>query len=59
MGRLTAWAQLRSSGHGGSAPTDDLIAFAESGTWRTETLRFSRAYASVVTADWKTFVAAQ
>ena len=39
MGRLTAWAQLRSSGRQGSAIADDLVAFADASGWNNASSR--------------------
>jgi uncharacterized protein (DUF2252 family) len=58
MGRLTAWAQLRSSGREGSATTDDLIEFAEAGGWKRRVIEYGRLYATEVGRDYKEFVAA-
>jgi hypothetical protein len=59
MGRLTAWAQLRSSGRDGSATADDLIEFAEASGWKRRILEYGRQYATEVRRDYKEFVAAQ
>jgi uncharacterized protein (DUF2252 family) len=59
MGRLTAWAQLRSSGREGSATTDDLIAFAEQSGWMGRIVEYGRQYAGEVRRDYKEFVASQ
>jgi uncharacterized protein (DUF2252 family) len=59
MGRLTAWAQLRSSGREGSAIVDDLIAFARGDSWQRELIAYARSYAARVDRDYKEFVAAQ
>jgi uncharacterized protein (DUF2252 family) len=59
MGRVTAWAQLRSSGREGSATTDDLIEFAEASGWKRRTIEYGRKYATEVRRDYKEFVEAQ
>jgi uncharacterized protein (DUF2252 family) len=59
MGRVTAWAQLRSSGRQGSAIADELIAFAEEGGWQARLIDYGRAYATQVERDYKVFVRAQ
>jgi uncharacterized protein (DUF2252 family) len=56
MGRVTAWAQLRSSGRQGSATTDDLIAFAGARGWKQRLIDFGRSYATQVRRDYKQFV---
>ena len=43
MGRVTAWAQLRSSGRQGSAPADDLIAFAGASGWKRRLIDYARS----------------
>ena len=59
MGRLTAWAQLRSSGREGSATADDLMVFAEASGWMGRIAEYGRRYATEVHRDYKEFVAAQ
>ena len=59
MGRVTAWAQLRSSGRQGSAISDDLIAFAEKGGWQSRLIDYGRAYAAQVERDYRAFVGTQ
>ncbi len=59
MGRVTAWAQLRSSGRQGSATADDLIAFAGASGWRRRLIDYGQSYATTVQRDYKQFVAAQ
>jgi uncharacterized protein (DUF2252 family) len=56
MGKLTAWAQLRSSGRDGSASLGDLTAFAETDTWRQPLVEYGRAYSVRVEADYKEFL---
>ena len=56
MGKITAWAQIRSSGRQGSAITDDLIQFAEnSQDWRKDLLDYAVQYAKVVNNNWQEF----
>ena len=59
MGRVTAWAQLRSSGRQGSATADDLVAFAEASGWKRRLIDYGRSYETMVQADYKQFVDAQ
>jgi len=59
MGRVTAWAQLRSSGRQGSATADDLIAFADTSGWQRRLIDYGRSYAAQVERDYKVFVGAQ
>ncbi|MDY0881934.1 DUF2252 family protein [Dongia soli] len=53
MGRLTAWAQLRSAGRQGSAIADQLIAFAGRKDWRPDLLRAGRAMAKQTEQLWR------
>ncbi|WP_243050749.1 DUF2252 domain-containing protein [Dyella sp. RRB7] len=55
MGKLTAWAQLRSGGRQGSATTDQLIAFSEKQRWPGELHGLTRECAKQVRRDWKTY----
>ena len=59
MGRVTAWAQLRSSGRQGSATADDLVAFAEASGWKRPLIDYGRSYETQVQRDYKQFVDAQ
>jgi uncharacterized protein (DUF2252 family) len=59
MGRLTAWAQLRSGGRDGSAVIDDLIGFARGDSWQRELIAYARSYAARVDRDYKEFEAAE
>ena len=56
MGRLTAWAQLRSSGRQGSAIADDLVAFADASGWKQRVIEYGRSYQAQVRRDYKGFV---
>jgi uncharacterized protein (DUF2252 family) len=58
LGRITAWAQLRSSGRGGSAVGDDLIEFARRRKWKDRLLDASIDCAASVTKDAVAFNAA-
>jgi uncharacterized protein (DUF2252 family) len=58
MAKLTASAQLRSSGHQGAAVADDLIDFGQSEDWQEEILKYSKTYAKKVNRDHKSFVKA-
>lgn len=51
MGRIVAWAHLRSAGHGGGAGPDELIAFGRRKKWRAALLDAARACAAQVHAD--------
>ncbi|MES2187577.1 MAG: DUF2252 domain-containing protein [Pseudomonadota bacterium] len=55
MGQCLAWAQLRSSGRGGSATADALIAFGAKKKWRGRLLDIARHAAAQVQADWEDF----
>jgi uncharacterized protein (DUF2252 family) len=59
MARVTAWAQLRSSGRQGSAVADDLIAFADDSGWQRPLIDYGRLYADKVERDYKVFVSTQ
>ncbi len=58
MGRVVAWAQLRSAGQGGSASVDALTDFGGRKKWRVPLLAASHACAEQVFADAKAFNAA-
>jgi uncharacterized protein (DUF2252 family) len=53
MGRLTAWAQLRSAGRQGSAIADELIDFGADGGWVADLLRTAAEVADRQTALWQ------
>ena len=59
MGRVIAWAQLRSSGRQGSATADDLIEFAGASGWKRRLIAYGRSYETQVQRDYKRFVDAQ
>jgi hypothetical protein len=59
MGRVTAWAQLRSSGRQGSATADDLVAFAQASGWKRRVIDYGRSYETQVRQDYKRFVDTQ
>ena len=59
MGQVTAWDELRSSGRDGSAPADDLIAFAGTNAWKKLVIDYGRRYAKQVRRDYEQFVRAQ
>jgi uncharacterized protein (DUF2252 family) len=59
MGRVTAWAQLRSNGRQGSATADELIEFAGASGWKRRLIAYGRSYANQVQRDYKRFVDAQ
>ena len=58
LGRIMAWAQLRSSGRDGSAVGDDLIEFARRRKWKDRLLDASIDCAASVTKDAVAFNAA-
>lgn len=58
MGKIVAWAQLRSGGRDGSATIDELIAFGQERKWRKRLLAVARACAAQVEGDWRTFAEA-
>jgi uncharacterized protein (DUF2252 family) len=55
MGRVVAWAHLRSGGRDGSAIADELIAFGLRRKWKARLLELSQACAAQVQADAHTF----
>ena len=55
MGKLSAWAQLRSSGRQGSATADELIAFAEKRRWAAQLHELAQDCTRQVRRDWKTY----
>lgn len=59
MGRLMAWAQLRSAGRQGSATADELIDFgrrgAGDGKWRDRLVALARATAEQTRKDWAAY----
>jgi len=58
MGRIVAWAQLRSAGRGGSAIADELIDFGARKKWKQQLLAASHECAVQVREDAATFNAA-
>lgn len=58
MAQCLAWAQLRSSGRGGSADADELIDFASGRKWRRQLIEVARHCADQVQSDWRTYCAA-
>jgi len=58
MGKVVAWAQLRSSGRDGSAIADELIAFAQRKKWKDQLLDASQDCATRVRKDWATYCVA-
>ena len=58
LGRVVAWAQLRSSGRAGSATADELVDFGERRKWRSRLLDASKDLAAQVRADSLAFDAA-
>jgi len=59
MGRMVAWAQLRSSGRQGADTADALIAFgADRKAWQGALLNAARQCAKQTAKDWKTYAKA-
>lgn len=58
MGRIVAWAQLRSGGRQGSAITDELIDFAHGKKWKAKLMEASHAFAAQTLHDAATFASA-
>lgn len=58
MGKLTAWAHLRSGGRDGSAIADELIAFGQRQDWRAPLLQQAHDASQQTLADWQDFVTA-
>ncbi|MGJ7509436.1 DUF2252 domain-containing protein [Variovorax sp. GT1P44] len=58
MGKLVAWAQLRSAGREGSAIADELIDFGKRNKWRARMLDASVECAAQVRRDWATYASA-
>jgi uncharacterized protein (DUF2252 family) len=58
MGKLTAWAHLRSGGRDGSAIADELIAFGQRQDWRAPLLQQAHDASQQTLSDWQDFVAA-
>lgn len=57
MGMLTASSQLRSSGQGGSATADELMAFAQNEQIQDELIRYARHYSLQVKEYYLEFLA--
>ena len=59
MGRIVAWAQLRSSGHQGSATADALMAFGSARKrWQAQLLEAAQQCAAQTVDDWTGYAAA-
>jgi len=58
LGRLVAWAQLRSAGRSGSATADELIAFGQKRKWKTQLLDAAKDCEADVRKDAASFNAA-
>lgn len=58
MGRVLAWAHLRSAGREGSATTDALRAFGQDTGWKTALQAASTSLTAQVRTDWMDFAAA-
>lgn len=58
MGKLVAWAQLRSAGREGSAIADELIDFGHRNKWKARVLDASTECAGQVQRDWSTYATA-
>ena len=57
MAMLTASSQLRSSGQKGSAITDELKEWAQSGDWQDSVLEYAHAYSNTVKEDYQYYCA--
>lgn len=55
LGKVVAWAHLRSSGHQGSATVDQLIDFGNKAKWKNEVMEYAKAYSQQVNLDWQEF----
>jgi hypothetical protein len=55
FGQLVAWAQLRSSGHGGSATADSLISYWRKSARIQKLLQLADECAEAVHRDWTEF----
>jgi uncharacterized protein (DUF2252 family) len=55
IGKIVAWAQLRSSGRKGSADADELIGFVTENKWQKLSLQYARDYSKKVVKDWQEF----
>jgi len=58
LARLTAWAQLRSTGRQGSATTDELMGFAHAPAWESAVLDLAQTAQRQVWVDYRAFCAA-
>jgi uncharacterized protein (DUF2252 family) len=58
MARLTASAQLRSSGRQGAAIADELVAFGQDQHWQKPILEYSSAYSKQVKKDFQAYLQA-
>jgi uncharacterized protein (DUF2252 family) len=57
MGKLAAWASLRSAGRQGSATADDLIAFAGDSAVTAAIHKGAQAMATITLSDWQEYEA--
>jgi uncharacterized protein (DUF2252 family) len=55
IGKIVAWAQLRSSGRKGSVNADELIKFVTGNKWQELCLQYARNYNKKVVNDWQEF----
>jgi uncharacterized protein (DUF2252 family) len=55
MGRVTAWAQLRSCGRRGAAAVEELQAYVAGKRWAPATVRVAEAAAQRLHAAWQTY----
>jgi uncharacterized protein (DUF2252 family) len=55
LGKVVAWAQLRSSGRKGAANADALITFATEDKWQKLCLEYAHTYSKKVVRDWQDF----
>lgn len=56
MASLTASAQFRSTGRGGAAIADELIAFGRTASWQNEVLAYAQAYSQRLQAYYQQFL---
>jgi uncharacterized protein (DUF2252 family) len=56
MAMLTASSQLRSAGMDGTAPIDDLIAFAKEPDWQNYLVNYAQTYAQQIKAYYQEFL---
>lgn len=55
LGKIIAWAHLRSSGRQGSAIADDFIAFSQTLDWQSAVLKYAQHYSEIVVKNFTDF----